>query len=221
MAAGYAFGQIYLFDRPKRRKIAFVLGLSLTLAFVILRLTNLYGNPPSGLGGVSQGDWHIQPTLDKTLILFFDVEKYPPSLEYLLMTVGPSLLLLGWLDDDRLRNNTSILLTFGRAPMFFYVLHLYLIHWLAVLVAVLFHQPVRWFFMGLSFRTLPQVTSCIGLCVRNVVCRIEHSLFSLSLVRGFETEKKAMVAELSVTACHHEPAEPRLTVFSFHRNTFV
>jgi uncharacterized membrane protein len=100
MAAGYAFGQIYLLDRPKRRKITIALGLSLTLAFVILRLTNLHGNPPSGVGGVSQGDWHIQPTLNKTLILFFDVEKYPPSLEYLLMTVGPSLLLRAWLDHD-------------------------------------------------------------------------------------------------------------------------
>jgi uncharacterized membrane protein len=151
MAAGYAFGQIYLLDRPRRRKITALLGLGLFLAFVILRLTNLYGNPPAGLGGVSQGDWHIQPTFDKTLILFFDVEKYPPSLQFLLMTVGPSLLLLAWLDRERTLKGLSVVLTFGRVPMFFYVLHLYLIHWLAVLVAALYRQPVRWLFHGAIF----------------------------------------------------------------------
>jgi uncharacterized membrane protein len=155
MAAGYAFGQVYLVGRSKRRKITSVLGLTLTLAFFVLRLTNLYGNPPAGLGGVSQGDWHIQPTLDKTLILFLDVEKYPPSLQFLLMTIGPSLLLLAWLDRDQAPKNNSIFLTFGRVPMFFYVLHLYLVHWLAVLVAVIFRQPVHWLFHGAIFSDTP------------------------------------------------------------------
>jgi uncharacterized membrane protein len=155
MATGYAFGQIYLLDRAKRRKISTAFGLGLTLVFFVLRLTNLYGNPPAGLGGVSQGDWHIQPGLDKTLILFFDVEKYPPSLEYVLMTIGPSLLLLAWLDGDHVAKNSSVLLSFGRVPMFFYVLHLYLIHCLAVVVAVLFRQPVHWLFHGAIFSDTP------------------------------------------------------------------
>jgi uncharacterized membrane protein len=153
MAAGYGFGQVYTLDRHRRRKITAVLGLGLSLAFGVLRLTNLYGNPPAGLGGVSQGDWHLQPTLDKTLILFFDVEKYPPSLQFLLMTIGPSLLVLAWL--DRTPRSASILLTFGRVPMFFYVLHLYLIHWLAILVAVLANQPTRWLFHGAIFSEAP------------------------------------------------------------------
>ena len=155
MAAGYAFGQVYLLDRSKRRKIAGLLGTGLSLAFVILRFTNFYGNPPAGLGGVSQGDWHLQPTLEKTLILFFDVEKYPPSLQYPLMTVGPSLILLAWLDRERTPEGLCAILTFGRVPMFFYILHLYLIHWLAVLVAVLFRQPVRWLFHGAIFSDRP------------------------------------------------------------------
>jgi uncharacterized membrane protein len=155
MAAGYTFGQIYLLDRARRRKITAVLGLGLSLAFVILRLTNLYGNPPAGLGGVSQGGWHLQPTLDKTLILFFDVEKYPPSLQFLLMTIGPSLVLLASLDRDRAPKSASVFLTFGRVPMLFYVLHLYLIHWLAILVAVLLRQPTRWLFHGAIFSDTP------------------------------------------------------------------
>ena len=155
MAAGYVFGSVYLLDKERRRKLIAQIGLGLTIAFVVLRLTNLYGNPPIGLGGVSQGPWHMQPTIEKTVILFFDVEKYPPSLQFLLMTLGPSLLLLAWLDkwlDQKDGKSTpwalSPLLTFGRVPMFFYILHLYLIHLLAVLVAVVFHQPLDWLFHG-------------------------------------------------------------------------
>jgi uncharacterized membrane protein len=153
MGAGYAFGTIYTLEPERRRKVMARLGMALILAFVFLRATNLYGNPPAGLGGVSQGDWHVQSTVEKTVILFLDVEKYPPSLQFLLMTLGPSLLLLAWL-EGRLENRTgrtvltSALLIFGRVPMFFYILHLYLIHLMAVIVAVLFQQPVSWLLHG-------------------------------------------------------------------------
>jgi uncharacterized membrane protein len=156
MAAGYVFGSVYLLEKDRRRKLIAQIGLGLTVAFILLRLTNLYGNPPVGLGGVSQGPWHIQPTIKKTVILFFDVEKYPPSLQFLLMTLGPSLLLLAWLDkklDQKDGQQTispvlSSLLTFGRVPLFFYILHLYVIHALAVLTGLLFHQPVAWLWHG-------------------------------------------------------------------------
>jgi uncharacterized membrane protein len=156
MAAGYVFGLVYWLEKDRRRKLIAQIGLWLTVAFIVLRVTNLYGNPPVGLGGVSQGPWHIQPTIEKTVILFFDVEKYPPSLQFLLMTLGPSLLLLAWLDKklDQKEGNQSIspmlspFLTFGRVPLFFYILHLYLIHALAVLAALLFHQPVAWLLHG-------------------------------------------------------------------------
>jgi len=155
MTAGYAFGALYQFDGTRRNKIIFRLGMALTLAFILLRATNIYGNPPVGLGGVSQGDWHVQPTVEKTVILFLDVEKYPPSLQFLLMTMGPSLLLLAWLDKSKPPSWTGPLVTFGRVPMFFYVLHLYLIHLLAIAVAPLFHQPVDWLFHGAFFRGTP------------------------------------------------------------------
>jgi uncharacterized membrane protein len=153
MGAGYAFGSVYLLDAERRRKIIVRLGLVLTLAFVLLRVTNVYGNPPVGQGGVSQGDWHVQPTFEKTAILFLDVEKYPPSLQFLLMTLGPSLLLLAWLDKWTSQHSTtsaltSALLIFGRVPMFYYILHLYLIHAFAVVVAMLFHQPYDWLLHG-------------------------------------------------------------------------
>jgi uncharacterized membrane protein len=161
MAAGYVFGSVYLLDKERRRKLIAQIGLGLTIAFIVLRLTNVYGNPPAGLGGgVSQGPWHIQPTVEKTVILFLDVEKYPPSLQFLLMTLGPSLLLLAWLDKkfDQKGNvppALSPLLTFGRVPLFFYVLHLYVIHSLAVLMALLFHLPCTWLLHGGFFFGAP------------------------------------------------------------------
>src|SRR6476660_3081034 len=100
MTGGYVLGQLYTMERARRKKLLVTAGAVMIALFVLLRLTNLYGNPPAGLGGVSQGDFHLQPTLSKTVILFLDVEKYPPSLQFLLMTVGPSLLLLAWLDRE-------------------------------------------------------------------------------------------------------------------------
>jgi uncharacterized membrane protein len=155
MAAGYCLGALYQLESGRRNKILVQLGMILTIAFILLRATNLYGNPPVGLGGVSQGDWHVQPTVEKTVILFLDVEKYPPSLQFLLMTLGPSLLLLAWLERATLPHWTSVLVTFGRVPLFFYVLHLYLIHLLAIAVAPLFHQPVDWLFHGAFFGGTP------------------------------------------------------------------
>jgi uncharacterized membrane protein len=146
MAAGYAFGA--LLQRSDRRVWMKRIGLAMTVAFIVLRLTNLYGNPPALRGGVTPGDWHIQPTVEKTLILFLDAEKYPPSLQFLLMTLGPSLILLGWLDGKKISRWWRPVLVFGRVPMFFYVLHLYLIHALAVVVAMLMHQPYAWLLHG-------------------------------------------------------------------------
>ena len=153
MGAGYVFGTVFTMDAQRRRKLTAGLGLVLTLAFVLLRMTNLYGNPPAGQGGVSQGDWHVQPTVEKTAILFLDVEKYPPSLQFLLMTLGPSLLLLAWLgkrtsDRPATSGLGGALLIFGRVPLFFYVLHLYLIHTMAIVAAIAFHQPVAWLLHG-------------------------------------------------------------------------
>ena len=72
------------------------------------------------------------------------------------MTMGPSLLLLAGLDREYIPRATRALLIFGRVPMFFYVLHLYFIHWLAIFVASLSGQPVRWLFHGAIFADTPQ-----------------------------------------------------------------
>jgi uncharacterized membrane protein len=154
MAAGYAFGA--LLERPDRRKWVLRIGLAATALFVLLRATNLYGNPPALPGGVTPGDFHLQPTVAKSVILFLDTEKYPPSLQFLLMTLGPALLLLGAALDRPLPRLVRPIVVFGRVPLFFYVLHLYLIHGLAIVVALALGQPHDWLLHGAFwFNDLP------------------------------------------------------------------
>jgi hypothetical protein len=98
----------------------------------------------------------VQPTLSLTMVSFFNVIKYPPSLDYLLMTLGPSLILLGLLNNAKAERGLSrILLVYGRVPLFYYVLHLYLIHILAILVALAFHQPILHGSVIADFATKP------------------------------------------------------------------
>jgi uncharacterized membrane protein len=157
MAAGFAFGSLLL--RADRRKWILTLGISATALFFGLRALNLYGNGIAGLPfgyPRSAGPWNVQPTLSLTVISFFNTLKYPPSLDYLLMTLGPSLILLGLLDKAKAEGGLSrILVVYGRVPLFYYVLHLYLIHILAILVALVFHQPILHGSVIADFATKP------------------------------------------------------------------
>jgi uncharacterized membrane protein len=144
MAAGFAFGSLLL--RPDRRKLVLTLGISATALFFLLRGINLYGNGIAGLPfgyPRSAGPWSVQSTVSLTVISFFNTLKYPPSLDYLLMTLGPSLMLLGLLERVKATSGLSrILVVFGRVPLFYYLLHIYLIHVIAIVVALAFHQPI-------------------------------------------------------------------------------
>jgi uncharacterized membrane protein len=144
MALGFAFGSLLL--RPDRRKWILTLGIVATTLFFVLRGLNLYGNGIAGLAfgyPRSAGPWRLQPTLSLTVVSFFNVLKYPPSLDYLLVTLGPALIFLGLLDGSKAdRGLNRVLVVFGRVPLFYYILHLYLLHVLAILAALAFHQPV-------------------------------------------------------------------------------
>jgi uncharacterized membrane protein len=118
MSAGVAFAPIL--QRPDRRQWLVRIGLSLTAAFFLLRGLNGFGDP---------SPWtHARP-----VISFFAVEKYPPSLDYLLITLGPALLLLAALEGEPVAER-SLLETFGQVPLFFYVAHLYVLHGTAAIV---------------------------------------------------------------------------------------
>ncbi len=148
MAAGYAFGAVL--QRPDRRKWTLILGLSLTALFFVLRGFNLYGNGVTGYGPqIAGGPWSVQATPTLTIISFFNTLKYPPSLHYLLMTLGPALTLLGLFEGMKAERSVGrILLVYGRVPLFYYVLHLYLIHLTAIALAYVFHQPASWLWHG-------------------------------------------------------------------------
>lgn len=134
MAVGYSFGQIFTLEREKRKKILLYLGLGLTLAFIIIRATNLYGDPRP---------WSQQGSALFTFFSFINCQKYPPSLLYLLMTLGPAIASLSFF--ERVNSNPSRLaqpfIIFGRVPLFYYVIHLPLIHGLAILFAFIKYGP--------------------------------------------------------------------------------
>jgi uncharacterized membrane protein len=125
MAAGFAIGSWALLPRDERRRRFLATGLALVAGFVVLRATNLYGDPHPWVGG----DGPV-----RTLLSFLDCEKYPPSLLYLAMTLGPALCLLAWMDRP-LGPVATAVATYGRVPLFYYVAHLFLIHALAIVLA--------------------------------------------------------------------------------------
>jgi uncharacterized membrane protein len=125
LAAGYCFGPILQMEEVRRRRILIRLGGALTAAFFLLRLLNIYGDPQP---------WKAQSTATLTVISFFRTTKYPPSLEFLLMTLGPAILALGLIDRVRVPENHPFRV-FGRVPMFYYIPHFYMIHAAALLVS--------------------------------------------------------------------------------------
>ncbi len=94
MAAGYAFGALYRLDAPRRRLILLVMGSVATALFIILRVINLYGDP---------SHWSSQSSAVFTLLSFLNTTKYPPSLLFLLMTLGPAMFALAGLNRTRMR----------------------------------------------------------------------------------------------------------------------
>ena len=129
LAAGYAFGSVYERDIASRRRLIIRLGIAITAAFVVLRVANVYGDPAR---------WSAQATHVLTMLSFLNVSKYPPSLLYLMATLGPALIDLGWLDGRPLHSAGRGLALFGSVPLFFYLLQwggAHGIAWVAFLAA--------------------------------------------------------------------------------------
>lgn len=127
MAAGYGFGKIFLMPAQERNRILIKLGLIITTAFIVLRALNFYGDPHP---------WIYRDNWFYTFLEFLNTEKYPPSLLFLMMTLGPSFITLV-LFEKLIGLPKNILLIFGRVPLFFYLLHVPVIHLLAVILALL------------------------------------------------------------------------------------
>ena len=122
MAAGYAFGAVLELPEPRRRKLCIAIGASAIVLFIGLRAFNLYGDPRH---------WSPQQPLS-----FLNTAKYPASLLFLLMTLGPLILLMPAFDRAR-GSMAGALEIFGRVPLFYYVLHIPLIHLVAIAISLI------------------------------------------------------------------------------------
>jgi len=118
MSAGYCLGAVFEWDADRRRRFLVRVGLALASAFVVVRTINRYGDPIR---------WSHQTSAVFTALSFINVTKYPPSLDFLLMTLGPALVVMAWLEQFHF-NFTNPLIVFGRVPFFFYAAHLLLAH---------------------------------------------------------------------------------------------
>lgn len=132
MAVGFGFGKLLTGNAWRSPKRLIAVGFALIAAFILLRFSNLYGDPKP---------WQSYPDPAFTVLSFLNCRKYPPSLLYLLMTLGPALVFLG-LAEARPALNLGFLRVFGRTPLFFYLLHLYVIHLFALFVAWADNGPV-------------------------------------------------------------------------------
>src|SRR5262249_18181976 len=152
MMTGYGFGRVLLWERERRQRFIVGLGLAMIVAFLALRGTNVYGDrlprlhepDPQALAELQQYRAKASPTVNPPLppatfaaLSILNCETSPPSLAFLLMTLGPALLLLA--AADRLHGPLSrVLITFGRVPLFYYLLH----------IALIVPAAALWYFAG-------------------------------------------------------------------------
>lgn len=149
IAVGYVFGAIYTLDPARRRTLLLRIGLGLIAAFIVIRATNLYGDPRP---------WSLQSTVLFSVFSFVNTTKYPVSLLYLLMTLGPAVLALAWFESramsERSESNgrrvraVQIVTRVGRVPLFFYLWQWPLAHGLAVVVSAAAGQPIAHYFLS-------------------------------------------------------------------------
>jgi uncharacterized membrane protein len=144
MALGFCLGPLFLLERPARRRRLLRAGMATTVGFLVLRALDAYGDP---------APWSTQPSAIFTVLSFLNTTKYPPSLDFLLMTLGPALILLAWFDRPGLRASHP-LVVLGRVPLFFFLLHFYAAHLAAVILSLFTYGAEAWSFV---FHPLPSM----------------------------------------------------------------
>jgi uncharacterized membrane protein len=144
-AAGYGLGQIYSWTSDRRKAFLLRLGIGLTAGFLVLRSINIYGDPLR---------WTTQKSAVFTVLSFLNTNKYPPSLLFLLMTLGPAMLFL-WAVDGGTPRFLRPALVFGKVPMFYFLLHFPLIHLVAVIVCYARYGSAHWMFESPSLGRYP------------------------------------------------------------------
>jgi uncharacterized membrane protein len=139
MMAGYFLGVVYGWEKERRQKFLIRCGITLILLFVAIRAINIYGDPRV---------WASQKSFLFTVLSFLNVTKYPPSLLFLLMTLGPAMLILAYAEKTKRNVLGRALVVFGRVPMFFYFLQWIAAHGFAVLLSYIAGKSIAHFFMN-------------------------------------------------------------------------
>ncbi|MGY3610765.1 hypothetical protein [Bradyrhizobium sp. Leo121] len=189
MAAGYALWPLFELEQDARRRWFATLGIVTLAGFIALRASNLHGDPRP---------WLMQSSWLPTLLSFLDCEKYPPSLLYRAMTLGPAFLVPALFERAR-GTVAGFIITYGRVPFIYYVVHIFLIHAAAVVLA--------WVQCGTASFLIQHGPGCAALDLWPKPCgRLRHlalggrsSLSTLPLVRRSQTTPFRLVAELSLS----------------------
>ena len=141
MATGYWAGTIYTADERRRYRVLLLSGILITAAFFVLRATNLYGDP---------SPWKAQDTPIFTFLSILNTTKYPPSLLFLMMTLGPALIALAV--TDRIKGRAlwqRVPIYFGRVPMFFYLLQFPVAHMMGIVLSLAAGKDIAYFFLNI------------------------------------------------------------------------
>jgi uncharacterized membrane protein len=152
---GYALGAVYGWEGMRRRRFLGLLGLAMMAAFVVVRAINAYGDPTP---------WSVQRDAAWTAMSFVNTRKYPPSLLFLLMTLGPALVILAWRERVPLGRAGRALVTFGRVPLFFFVVQWLVVHPLGIILSLIAGRPIAHLF-GMPGGTPPAPDAGFGLGV--------------------------------------------------------
>lgn len=144
MALGYCFGAVYTWTPDARRRFLLRAGIIATIAFLVVRVINLYGDPAR---------WTWQETATLTVLSFLNTTKYPPSLSFLLMTLGPALIALSWF-EGRVLSRTNPLIVFGRVPLFYFVVHFFAAHAAILLLSLAQYGSAA---LGFMFQPVPSM----------------------------------------------------------------
>ncbi|MFN2637808.1 MAG: DUF1624 domain-containing protein [Gemmatimonadaceae bacterium] len=146
MAVGYVFGALYRLEETERRRFLLRLGAVTTVGFLVIRAINVYGDP---------APWSVQKNPVMTALSFLALSKYPPSLLYLMMTLGPAMLFLTWFDGRTHGPVSRFFIMFGRVPLFFYLLQWVTTHTLALIAGKIAGHPTDYLFSDLAFAPPP------------------------------------------------------------------
>ena len=144
MALGYCIGPIFTQPAFERQRLLMRAGILITLTFVLVRALNDYGDPAR---------WSWQASASFTVLSFLNTTKYPPSLSFLLMTLGPALLALSYLDRANW-SRSNPLIVFGRVPLFYFVVHFMMAHGAIVVLSLISHGTAA---LGFIFQPVPSM----------------------------------------------------------------